>query len=72
LAKHDFVTLDGLRGVAAIAIVTRHSPAFWHSVTAYGSIPDAAGRLPEVRPLFESYLAVDFFFVLSGFVLMHA
>ena len=72
MAKHDFVILDGLRGVAAIAIVTRHSPAFWHSVTAYGSIPDTAGRLPEVGPLFESYLAVDFFFVLSGFVLMHA
>ena len=27
--KHDFVTLDGLRGVAAIAIVTRHVPAFF-------------------------------------------
>jgi peptidoglycan/LPS O-acetylase OafA/YrhL len=59
--KHDFVTLDGLRGVAAIAIVTRHLPAFFPSSTAYAS-----------GPLFESYLAVDFFFVLSGFVLMHA
>jgi peptidoglycan/LPS O-acetylase OafA/YrhL len=55
-SKHDFVTLDGLRGIAAVAIVTYHFPAFWqHTVT-----------------LFESYLAVDFFFVLSGFVLMHA
>jgi peptidoglycan/LPS O-acetylase OafA/YrhL len=71
-SKHDFVTLDGLRGVAAVAIVTRHSPEFWHTMTAYGSIPNPAGQLPEVGPLFESYLAVDFFFVLSGFVLMHA
>lgn len=71
-SKHEFVTLDGLRGVAAIAVATRHSPAFWHTLTAYGTIPTATGELPEVGPLFGSYLAVDFFFVLSGFVLMHA
>jgi peptidoglycan/LPS O-acetylase OafA/YrhL len=65
VSKHDFVTLDGLRGIAAIAIVTRHCPVFWQSVSILG-------QLPEFGPLFESYLAVDFFFVLSGFVLMHA
>jgi peptidoglycan/LPS O-acetylase OafA/YrhL len=51
-----FVTLDGLRGVAALAIAIRHAPFLW----------------PQGYPtaLFsESYLAVDFFFVLSGFVL---
>ena len=71
-SEHDFVTLDGLRGVAAVAIVTRHCPVFWNTVTAYGTVPNIAGHLSEVGPLFESYLAVDFFFVLSGFVLMHA
>jgi peptidoglycan/LPS O-acetylase OafA/YrhL len=70
-SKHDFVTLDGLRGIAAAAIVTRHSPGFWHAVTTYSHIPDLAHQR-ELGPLFESYLAVDFFFVLSGFVLMHA
>jgi len=49
----SFVVLDGLRGIAAIAVVTRHL-RYFHN------------------PLFESYLAVDFFFVLSGFVLSHA
>lgn len=49
--KRAFVTLDGLRGLAAFAVLARHI------------FPDY---------LFESYLAVDFFFVLSGFVLAHA
>jgi peptidoglycan/LPS O-acetylase OafA/YrhL len=48
-----FVTLDGLRGIAALTIVIRHVHYFR-------------------SPFFESYLAVDFFFVLSGFVLSHA
>jgi peptidoglycan/LPS O-acetylase OafA/YrhL len=55
-----FVTLDGLRGVAALAIAARHAPFLWG---------------PKEYPqnlFFESYLAVDFFFVLSGFVLAHA
>lgn len=51
--KRSFVTLDGLRGIAALAVLTLHVPYFRH-------------------PFFESYLAVDFFFVLSGFVLAHA
>jgi peptidoglycan/LPS O-acetylase OafA/YrhL len=54
-----FVTLDGLRGIAALAIAARHAPFLW----------------PEGYPtgvLQKSYLAVDFFFVLSGFVLSHA
>lgn len=52
-SKRAFVTLDGLRGIAALAVLTRHTPYFR-------------------SPFFESYLAVDFFFVLSGFVLAHA
>jgi peptidoglycan/LPS O-acetylase OafA/YrhL len=51
---HQFATLDGLRGVAALTVMTRH---FFE----IGGID-----LPH------TYLAVDFFFVLSGFVLAHA
>lgn len=45
-----YVTLDGLRGVAAILVVGRH-----------------AGPLGYTTP--ESFLAVDLFFCLSGFVI---
>ncbi|KRC82530.1 acyltransferase family protein [Sphingomonas sp. Root241] len=48
--------LDLLRGLAALAIVTRHFP--WPG--------DLIGFLPR------DYLAVDLFFVLSGFVLARA
>ena len=53
-----FITLDGLRGIAALMIAARHAP-IWPS-----------GH--PTRFLGESYLAVDFFFVLSGFVLAYA
>lgn len=49
-----FVLLDGIRGVAAVAIVHRHAEFFFG------------------RPDASSYLAVDLFFALSGFVLAHA
>ena len=48
--------LDGLRGVAAAAVVIMHTDTFW----------GARFRLPG------AYLAVDLFFVLSGIVLAHA
>jgi peptidoglycan/LPS O-acetylase OafA/YrhL len=54
-----FVALDGLRGIAAIAVAVRHAPFLWPD-----GFPAHAFR--------ESYLAVDFFFVLSGFVIAHA
>lgn len=50
-----FLVLDGMRGVAAFAVILDHVS----SVTLRAWFP---GR----------YLAVDFFFVLSGFVLAHA
>jgi peptidoglycan/LPS O-acetylase OafA/YrhL len=53
--QYRFVVLDGLRGVAAAAIVVRHCPALF-------------GKL--VIP--NSQLAVDLFFLLSGFVLAAA
>lgn len=52
---HIFLTLDGMRGVAAICVVVYH---------AYWLVPGL--RVPG------GYLAVDLFFVLSGFVLTHA
>ncbi len=48
-------TLDAMRGVAALLIIVRHTPAFWGGLAFQ-----------------HSYLAVDFFFLLSGFVVCHA
>jgi peptidoglycan/LPS O-acetylase OafA/YrhL len=53
--KAQYVMLDGLRGLAAIAVVLYHCQSVW----------------PAIAP-HSAYLAVDFFFVLSGFVLAHA
>jgi len=68
--KRAFVTLDGLRGIAALAVVTRHAPNFFDSIAVHVLQPN--GSIISVGPFFESYLAVDFFFALSGFVLAHA
>jgi len=54
--RHRFETLDLLRGLAALAILARHFP--W------------PGNHVQILP--HSYLAVDLFFVLSGFVIAHA
>ena len=50
--------LDGLRGLAALGVVLFHFNVFF--------LPQA--RLPFVS---KAYLAVDFFFILSGFVMAH-
>ncbi len=55
VSQRQFHTLDALRGVAAVAILTRHLPG---------------AHLEKYLP--SSYLGVDLFFVLSGFVLAHA
>lgn len=54
--KKHFLALDGLRGAAALAVATAHVTAYNAGTTA---IPHA-------------FLAVDFFFILSGFVIAHA
>ena len=72
IAKRTFVTLDGLRGVAALAVVTSHAPAFFASISVHVPQTDITKASPVVGPFFESYLAVDFFFALSGFVLAYA
>ncbi|MEP6867985.1 MAG: acyltransferase [Novosphingobium sp.] len=53
--RAHFVTLDGLRGVAAFVVLLFHR-RFWVSPMAFG----------------HGYLAVDFFFLLSGFVIAYA
>jgi peptidoglycan/LPS O-acetylase OafA/YrhL len=49
-----YAYLDGIRGVAAILVLVRHTGNFWHI------------------GFFRSYLAVDLFFILSGFVIAYA
>lgn len=57
--KPHYFILDGLRGVAAILVVAYHIFEVYATDTATGIIN-------------HGYLAVDFFFVLSGFVVAYA
>jgi peptidoglycan/LPS O-acetylase OafA/YrhL len=56
MQSHRFHLLDGLRGLAAIMIVARHAPLYLGSAWSFPN----------------SFLAVDFFFILSGFVVAFA
>ena len=56
MAAERFETLDAMRGVAAFAVVIYHLDGLKMSV----------GIAPR------GFLAVDFFFILSGFVVAHA
>ena len=58
-SKPRFEILDGLRGVAAMIVVA------FHLFETYSSGPND-------QILNHGYLAVDFFFVLSGFVIGYA
>lgn len=57
--KPHYELLDGLRGVAALAVIWYH-------------IFEAFATSPVDQKFNHAYLAVDFFFVLSGFVLGYA
>jgi peptidoglycan/LPS O-acetylase OafA/YrhL len=57
--KPRYEILDGLRGVAAMTVVAFH-------------LFETYSRGPEYQTLNHGYLAVDFFFVLSGFVIGYA
>jgi peptidoglycan/LPS O-acetylase OafA/YrhL len=55
-------SLDGLRGIAATAVMAFHFNIFF--------LPQA--RLSDILPFLpRAYLAVDLFFLLSGFVMVH-
>jgi peptidoglycan/LPS O-acetylase OafA/YrhL len=58
--KTHYAILDGLRGVAALLVVV------FHLFEAY------SGGKHERQIINHGYLAVDFFFVLSGFVVAYA
>src|ERR1700712_3139318 len=53
-SREQFIALAGLRGVAALVVVT------WHASQVFGF------------QISGGYLSVDFFFLLSGWVLAHA
>src|SRR5215217_3522788 len=53
-----FAALDGLRGICALLVALFHLPLACHLLAS-----------PVVH---EGYIFVDFFFVLSGFVIAHA
>ncbi|NTV45159.1 MAG: acyltransferase [Chlorobiales bacterium] len=54
MQQNRFAFLDGIRGLGAIFVVTRHTEDFWNFT------------------LFRNYIAVDLFFILSGFVIAFA
>ena len=56
IERHRFHLLDGLRGLAAMLVVLYHSPLQLQTRFHFGN----------------SYLAVDFFFCLSGFVVAYS
>ena len=58
--KGHYLILDALRGVAALVVV------LFHICEAYNP------EHPLTQPINHGYLAVDFFFLLSGFVIAYA
>jgi peptidoglycan/LPS O-acetylase OafA/YrhL len=58
--KSHYVVLDGLRGVASVLVV------IFHLFEAF------SGGIPQNQIINHGYLAVDFFFLLSGFVIAYA
>ena len=58
--KQHFEILDGLRGVAAMMVVVFHTFEAWNGGSAFRQIVN------------HGYMAVDFFFLLSGFVVAYA
>lgn len=59
-SKDHYRILDGLRGVASLMVV------LFHLCEAYSP------EHPLTQPINHGYLAVDFFFLLSGFVIAYA
>src|SRR5580698_5736841 len=59
VVRRKYHTLDGIRGAAALMVLMRHAGFYFGGLGLYLSKG-------------ESYLAVDLFFVLSGFVISEA
>jgi len=59
--NREIKALTSLRGIAAIAVVLQH-----FSATAQ---LHSSGWIPSIVP--HGYMAVDFFFVLSGFIMSY-
>jgi peptidoglycan/LPS O-acetylase OafA/YrhL len=59
-AKNHYVILDGLRGVASLMVLSFHL------------FEPFSGENPVKQIINHGYLAVDFFFMLSGFVIAYA
>jgi len=59
--KSHYLLLDGLRGVAALMVLCFH---LFEAVAFAGGMP--------VQAMFHGFLAVDFFLILSGFVMGYA
>lgn len=65
--KPHYDLLDGLRGVAALLVVVYHV----FEGFSFAELTNGAGN-GLIRTFNHGYLAVDFFFMLSGFVLSYA
>ena len=63
-SKPHYLILDGLRGVAALVVL------FYHIFEAIAFAP-INSTTPE-QNLYHGFIAVDFFFILSGFVMGYA
>lgn len=57
--KARYAVLDGLRGTAALSVMVFH-------------LLEMVWLDPADNPLHHAYLAVDLFFMLSGFIVGHA
>ena len=66
-SKPHFALLDGLRGVAALLVVWYHL----FEGFAFAEVVNGAGE-GVIMVINHGYLAVDFFFLLSGFVMGYA
>jgi peptidoglycan/LPS O-acetylase OafA/YrhL len=64
----ELPSLTPLRGIAALIVLFYHANALWNRD---GDPLSRAGCLVGARGIERGYLAVDFFFVLSGFILLH-
>ena len=64
-AKPQIHSLQVFRGLAALAVVAHH--AVLSTEAFIGKVPDVLAQV-----LSMGYLGVDFFFVLSGFIIMYA